>query len=93
MARGQDSRNHPNRQVGRVNFHDLRDRGFIAIRWEGGDRESVPFNELRHANQESPLYGKRLTKKHLKEVSKKYELKGGDANMFNTDDVEVMRDL
>jgi hypothetical protein len=89
MARGQDSRNHPNRQVGRVNLLGLGDRGDISITWEGGDREAVPFKELRHANPDSSMYGKRVTKKHLKEVSDKHN----SANMFSTDDVEVTRDM
>lgn len=93
MARGEDSRNHPNRKVGRVNFYGLRNDGFIAVDWEGGDHEAVPFNELRHANTDvaSPFYsnyGKRVSKKDLKETADRRN----SSNRFSSADIHVMRD-
>lgn len=91
MARGQDTSKHPSRQVGRVNLFGLGDRGNIKITWEGGDTEAVPFKELRHA-PESPdlqgLEGKKLTKKHLKEVAGNWNT----GNTFSSPDVTVYRD-
>ena len=93
MARGQDTSKHANRQVGRTNFFGLREgRGgetMATVVWEGGDTEARPLSELMHADEESKMYGRKVSKTYLKNADKKHN----EANTFSTNDVQVMRNL
>lgn len=94
MARGRDESKHPSRQVGRTNFYGLSEgRGgqgpMATVTWEGGDTEARPLSELMHADEASKMYGRKVSKSYLKSADKKHN----EANMFSTNDVQVMRNL
>lgn len=88
MARGENTNKHTNRQVGRANFFNLTPEGDIGVNWSTGDREAVPLSQLRHGNEDSPLYGKKVAKKHLKETADNWNT----GNMYSSSDMQVYRD-
>lgn len=88
MARGKDTSKHPNRLVGKTTIHDLDPQGFIGVNFTDG-RDSVPLSELRHADEDSPMYGRKVSKTHLSNVSKKYN----PSKFGSTNEVLVYRDL
>ena len=88
MARGQDTSRHANRQVGRANLFGLTSDGNIGVNWESGDTEAVPLSQLRHGDEDSPMYGKKVAKKHLKETANN----AIPGNMFSSNEMKVYKD-